>query len=297
MRHDNSNFEIEIPEDDDPTIHLKYWKQVSTQTAVNSWTKLRELLFRNDVGEQITHAYPSIEWNEEFHEKYETYIIQGMSYTSDEESQMGRGCIYATAKYNKNDSESVHKPRYDFVLIKFEQYDTPTLARTILMFTIDAVSGDIDEESQIMVVLQLLVESEDKEDENIINQSLGVVYKWAGLRKGSMNGIHAIVSAQSIMRPIFVVPVFRDGYNDLKPSQLDRFVALDRCFFERSGWDVENNSLISFKSVEDQKSYLSKNQTAAKLFRSVDAPEGNDDEDDDSSMDSCSHSSSDEDST
>jgi len=271
MRHDNTKFEIEIPEDESPEIHSKYWKQVSIQNAVNSRTKFREILFRNDIGDQITHAYPDIEWNEEFHDKYETYIIQGISYSSDEDSQMGRGYIYATAKYNKNDSSNadlINKPRYDFVLIKFEGYNTPTLARIIIMFTIDAITENSAEENQIMVVLQLLTESDDKEDANMINQSMGPVYKWAGLIRGSMSGSHVIVAVQSIMRPIFVVPIFREGYNDLKPSPIDRYVALDRHFFERSGWDVENNSSISFHTVEDQMSYLSVNQTAAKLFMS-----------------------------
>ena len=68
------------------------------------------------------------------------------------------------------------------------------------------------------------------------------------------------------MRPVFVVPVFREGYNDMKPSYLDRYVALDRSFFERSGWDVENNSSIVFENVEEQRSYLCRNQTAARLF-------------------------------
>jgi len=54
----------------------------------------------------------------------------------------------------------------------------------------------------------------------------------------------------------------------MKPSCLDRYVALDRCFFERCGWDIEINSSIMFKNVEEQRLYLRQNQTATKLFMS-----------------------------
>jgi len=300
IKLDNSKFDLALPEMDSQVNHQNYWKQVSTQNAVNSLTKFRDLLLQNDIGEQINHAYPEVQWDEEFPNKYETYIIQGISYTSDEESQMGEGCIYATAKYNKNDTEVVRKPRYDFVLIQFEDNNKPTLARIILMFSIDSIT-DTDDESKIMVVLQLLIESDD----NHIKQCIGVLYKWAGLQKGSINGSHAIVPAQSIMRPAFVVPIFREGYNDMKPSYLDRYVALDRSFFERSGWDVENNSSITFKDVEEQRLYLCSNQTSARLFmpsvevRNHSSAVENNANDDDSSL-SGSHfhdSSEDEDSS
>jgi len=227
MSFDNSNFTISIAENEKNEVHVNYWKTVSLHSAVNSRTKFRDILFKHNVGDEIAHSYSSIAWNKEFEVKYRTHIIQGISYVSDEESQMGKGCIYATAKYNRNtDDESEGRPRHDFVLLQFEGADAPTLARILLFFTIDKVSDEGDnEDSKIMLLSQLLV----LDEKSSLTLGFGQVFEWAaGQTPKSFS--YAIVPVESIIRPVFVVPIFREGYSELNPNYHDRFIGLDRVF-------------------------------------------------------------------
>ena len=93
MLHDNSDF---IIEDND----AQNWGKISKQQRIDSPNKFREFLFDNNIGAVITQAY-NINWNRKFNLNYDTFIIQAISYISDEESQMGKGTIYATTKYNE----------------------------------------------------------------------------------------------------------------------------------------------------------------------------------------------------
>ena len=152
MFHNNSYI---IVEDDDNAN----WKAISKQSVINTPNKLRSFLFSQNIGEKITLAYPNIQWDRKFNIKYNTFIIQAISYESDNESQMGIGTIYATSKYNKNDSstEDLEKPRYDYVYIKYEN-NLPVVCRIILMFTIRPKENTIDgdEEESILLLVQLM---------------------------------------------------------------------------------------------------------------------------------------------
>lgn len=265
---DNAEFVIENEEDPD------YWKSVSAQSCINTPEKFREFLFQNDVGYSITYSYPSIEWNEQFAINYETAVIHGISFTSDDDSQMGEGTIYATTRYNKNDRKDdfADKPRYDFVLINYN--DQAILVRVLLMFAIYSTKDDNESprDEKIMLLVQLMHKSEALKEEAI----LGDLYMWTA--GDTYQFYYDIVSVQCIMRPVFVVPLLREGYNQLNPSHLDRFVALDRSFFDRSGWEIENNSGIRFEGPEDQEAFMLNQQTDARLFTKASSTQNNEEE-------------------
>ena len=75
-----------------------------------------------------------------------------------------------------------------------------------------------------------------------------------------------IVPVQSIMRPLFVIPIFRDGYNLLNPNYLDRFIVLDRKYCDRSGWDRDNQNYTRFTNSVAQQEYLNENQTTGRYI-------------------------------
>ena len=259
MFYNNSDF---IIEDDDNAN----WKAISKQSVINTPNKLRSFLFSQNIGEKITLAYPNIQWDRKFNIKYNTFIIQAISYESDNESQMGIGTIYATSKYNKNDSstEDLEKPRYDYVYIKYEN-NLPVVCRIILMFTIRPKENTIDgdEEESILLLVQLMYKMTEQ---NEIITHLGDVYQWASKLQRNISMDYDIVPVQSIMRPVFVIPIFRDGYNLLNPTYLDRFIVLDRKYFDRSGWDRDSQIYTRFTNSVAQQQYLNENQTTGRYI-------------------------------
>ena len=110
----------------------------------------------------------------------------------------------------------------------------PVVCRIILMITIRPKENtiDVDEEESILLLVQLM---HQMTEQNEINTHLGDVYQWASKLKQNISMDYDIVPVQSIMRPLFVIPIFRDGYNLLNPTYLDRFIVLDRKYFDRSG--------------------------------------------------------------
>jgi len=277
MQFDNSEFQIDNTTDHD------YWKTVSVQFCLNTPKKFRDFLFGNRIGDAITHAYPSISWNERFAIDYGTKIVQGISFVSDEESQMGKGTIYATARYNKNDQSDdfATKPRYDYVFIQYEGEDDtcPSLARVILMIEIeDLRKGNAEAVGDAMIILfvQLMQRCDDYGREitkKNHNGMLGDLYKWLPVNSRRTSSSleyyrYDIVAVQSIIRPAFVIPIFREGYNPVHPNPLDRFIVLDRRYFDRSGWGIVNKSSVAVDSPAEQNDYLSRNQTEANMLKS-----------------------------
>ena len=73
-----------------------------------------------------------------------------------------------------------------------------------------------------------------------------------------------------------MIPVLREGYNGISPSYLDRFIVLDRKFFDRSGWDTVNQTYTHFDNVAEQAQYINEHQTEAKrLMKSNSVQEDN----------------------
>ena len=75
----------------------------------------------------------------------------------------------------------------------------------------------------------------------------------------------------------------RKTYNPLNAIYSDRFIVLDRKYFDKSGW--ENNNLIytNFNTVEEQIRYIFINQSSAQLInkqQEVDVDDNNSSSDD-----------------
>ena len=176
---------------------------------------------------------------------------------------MGRGTIYATTKYNKNDSNDYQeKPRYDYVYIKYEN-NNMVLVRILLIIMIKESEDNedmSDDEEKILLLVQLMYKMSVHDE---IRTNLGDVYQWTRKHHNATGFEYDIVPVQAIIRPAFVVPVLRDGYNGLHSSYIDRFIVLDRKYFDRSGWDTNSQSYTIFNNVDDQQRYVNENQTEA----------------------------------
>ena len=285
MLYDNSDFVID--DDDDP----QYWSKVGKQQCMDSPNKFRDFIFGHQIGKVIMQAYPTIQWNRRFIINYDTYIIQAISYKSDQESQMGTGTIYATSKYNKNDSSDdyVDKPRYDYVYIKYDNDIVLVRILLILMIEKRIPSEDVEvEDEMIMLLVQLMYKMNTHVD---IKTNLGDVYQWARDARNDRAYEYDIVPVQSIIRPAFVIPVLREGYNGISPSYLDRFIVLDRKFFDRSGWDTVNQTYTHFDNVAEQAQYINEHQTEAKRLMKSNSVQ----EDNNSDQDDCEYESNESD--
>jgi len=272
ITYDNSTFSTECDKAD-KLKKQQYWRTVCVQYCLNTPEKFRLFLFKYHFGETIMHAYPKIRWDSKFAIKYDTKIIHGISYSSDDQAQMGKGTVYATPRYNRNDSKDEHidKPRHDFVFIQFED-NNPVLARILLIIGIEKslilhddnqnnVEGE-DEEQSIILLVQLLSKIEPGSKDEI-KSGMGDLYEWAA-GETPTSFCYEIAAVQTIVRPVFVIPVFRVGYNQTRPSISDRFIAIDRIYFDRSGW-IENEDDSGANIVSDQVNYLNRNQTGRML--------------------------------
>lgn len=250
---------------EDESITDQQWSIICTQRALDSCEKLSLFLQTYKLHEVIETQY-HVQCDRSFNQLYQMHIIQGISYNSDEESQMGTGTIYACSRYNKNDrSSDSNKPRYDFVFIKYECIQEPVLVRVLMFIEISQLQQTIDEENTEMIVLlvQKLIKKVLKSD-----CILGDTYEFAADPTNVMQFNFDIVPVQSIVRPAFVVPVFTKGYNQLNHSASDRFRVLDRMFFDRSGWQSTfNPSSDGLETAAQRESYIKEHQTGNRIFR------------------------------
>ena len=216
------------------------------------------------------------------------HIIQGISYNSDEESQMGTGTIYACSRYNKNDrSSDSNKPRYDFVFIKYECIQEPVLVRVLMFIEISQLQQTIDEVNHtemIVLLVQKLIKKVLKSD-----CILGDTYEFAADPTNVMQFNFDIVPVQSIIRPAFVVPVFTlEPYSPISNRASDRFRVLDCMLFDRSGWQENESPLNELETAEQRDSYIKKHQTGNRILSNStnNTVYGYDDDDDDNDMSS-----------
>ena len=140
------------------------------------------------------------------------------------------------------------------------------------------------DEEKILLLVQLMYKMSVHDE---VRTNLADVYQWASKQRNATMFDYDIVPVQAIVRPAFVVPVLRDGYNGLHSSYIDRFIVLDRKYFDRSGWDTNSQSYTIFNNVDDQQRYVNENQTEAMRLmnrrQSLQEEEGSDVEHEDES--------------
>jgi len=243
---------------------LDNWEMVSAQSCLNSPSNLTKFLKKHKFHEVLQQEY-SLRWDLSFNQVYKISIIPGIFYKSDEESGMGNGTIYACARFNKNDSRNhKNKPRYDFVFIDYGSPE-PVLARILLILHITKLefSEEVDrEDSMILLLIQHLIKIPYSG-----SSLLGDIYAFASEPEDRNQFRFDIVTVQSILRPVFVVPVFRKSYNPLSHSHDDRFWVLDRKFFDRSGWETKMVA-ENLNTVDKQGEYIARHQTANIIYMS-----------------------------
>jgi len=252
---------------EDEGINDQQWSKVCSHRALNTSHKLKSFLEKYKVHEVI-QAHYQIQCDMSFNQCYEMHIIQGISYSSDEESQMGTGTIYACSRHNIKDRRSdPDKPRYDYVFIKYEYIPDPVLVRILLFIEITRIQRtSTDEHDEIIVVLvQKLIKVPNKTE-----CVLGDTYQFAGDPESKSHFYFDIVPVQSIIRPAFVVPIFNEEeYNTLWHRGSDRFRVLDRMFFDRSGWQSGNVDRLSdgLETAIQRESYIAKHLTSNRFLK------------------------------
>jgi len=197
---------------------------------------------------------------------YTISIIPGILYKSDEESGMGSGTIYACARFNKNEpKEQKNKPRFDYVYVDYGEV-LPVLARVLCILHITHLNHDEHDsnDSKILLLIQHLIRKFNH------GSILGEIYEFASDPEDRNQFRFDIVTVQSILRPAFVVPVFRKSYNPLSHSIDDRFWVLDRKFFDRSGWETSPDVREYLNTANKQSEYINNHQTANRIRRQSD---------------------------
>jgi len=244
---------------------LENWALICAQYCLNSPSNLTKFLKKYKFHDILQQEY-SLQWDLSFNQRYKISIIPGILYKSDEESGMGNGTIYACARFNKNDSkEHKNKSRYDYVFIDYGNHG-PVLARILLILhitPIDCEENDNEEDSKILLLIQHLIKTPKS------GSAMGEIYEFASEPNDTNMFRFDIVTVQSILRPAFVVPVFRKSYNPLSHSAEDRFWVLDRRFFDRSGWET-NTFENDLNTPHKQREYITNHQTANRILRSKD---------------------------
>jgi len=242
---------------------LDNWSLVCAQQCLNSPSNLTKFLRKYKFHEIVQNEY-SLQWDLSFNQIYKMSIIPGVLYKSDDESGMGNGTIYACSRFNYHDAKGhKDKPRYDYVFINYGDLE-PVLARILLFVQISTLNGDISEngDAKILVLIQHLIRIPSS------GSTLGNIYEFASDPNDKNLFRFDIITIQSILRPAFVVPVFRQSYNPLSHSSEDRFWVLDRSFFDRSGWETRKPSSEDedLNTAIKQKEYIKRHQTANRIL-------------------------------
>jgi len=245
----------------DEGISDKDWSNVCSQRALNSLVHLSKFLQTYMIHEVIQTHY-KVRCDKTFNQIFEMHIIQGVSYSSDEESQMGNGTIYACARHNIRDRRSdPNKPRYDYVFIKYDCILEPVLVRILMFVEINRLQRTtVENENMIVLLVQKLIKVPKTEC------LLGDTYQFAGDPENKALFNFDIVPVQSIIRPAFVVPIFSKEYNPVFHKGSDRFRVLDRMFFDRSGWQSFDRLNDGLDTIAQRESYIAENQTSSRIF-------------------------------
>jgi hypothetical protein len=271
---------------DDDSLDDKYWHKVCYQRVLDRREKLAAFLQKHNIHEVIETQY-EVRFDNRFNQLYQMRIIPGISYRSDEESQMGTGTIYACSRHNVKDrSSEPDKPRYDYVFVKYEYMQEPVLVRILMIIEIIQHEDEVEVENEDMIVLliQKLIKVPNS------GSVLGDTYQFAADPANKTQFNYDIVPVQSIIRPAFVVPVFTlEPYSPISNRASDRFRVLDRMFFDRSGWQENESPLNELETAEQRDSYIKKHQTGNRILKNStnNTVYGYDDDDDNDMSSIC----------
>ena len=186
------------------------WSNVCSHSAITDHNHFLNFLINYNI-KHLCHHYYGFNWDNRQID-HRLIFIHGLSYVGTKECDIGKGTLYAIPKYNKNDEckDSV-KPRHDFILINRDTNNPSTLACIVLMFQLDKklmklkriTIQDIGEK-KIFIIVQHLIKCSGSTQKVI--RKFGEEYQWAGDPKDPTKFHYEIIVAQSILRPVMVVP-------------------------------------------------------------------------------------------
>jgi len=166
-----------------------------------------------------------------------------------------------------------NKPRYDYALITATVGDDETvsvLVKLLLIIGIEMRSkyhentAQGEEEDSPKMELICLVQELILDPNNRVANSLqlGSKYMWAANPSNPNEFKYQFVPVETILRPVMVIPEYSKGklIDINRPKRSDRFYMIDRKFFDRSGWPVNNLANANDFIVEEkQADYLREN--------------------------------------
>jgi len=226
---------------------------------------------------------------------YEMMFVGGVSYEGSDDSAIGKGTLYATPIYGKQQDfvNPANKARHDTVLVNFDNdgLDSYVPARIILMIQVNLLTDqrgiENTGEAKILLLVQYMISLQPKRDDRRKKPKqdedgqvmLGDAYVWDKVAGGPARRnkfVYQLIPIQTIVRPVFVANRFwctaNDEYNVLRPNSAeDLFYVLDRKFFDRSGWEQlttseSNFGYSSLETTEEQRKYLISEQTEKSLL-------------------------------
>ena len=245
------------------------WNRVSLHEPIHSIAGFMQLVSKCNFVERV-NEYCKIDWINDIY-KYNTYTVGAIKFVSDPKS-IGTGKLYATTRYNLNAKCGIaHKPRYDYALITMtvgENETTSVLVKLLLFIFIELRSKyyPSKEEEQLSCKNDIICLAQelilDKNDRLSGSLRLGTKYMWAANPFNPNEFKYLFLPVEAILRPVMVIPEYSKGrFIDInRPKRTDRFYMIDRNFFDRSGWPMENLSEANDFIMEDnQANYLREN--------------------------------------
>jgi len=239
------------------------WISICPVFWLNSQRKFTAFLKKYKFHELIEEYY-GVHWDLTFNQKFQLDIVPGIFFRSDDESQMGSGTMYACNRYNKNDSkDDFDKSRHDFVFINYFGQKEAILSRIMVFMEVSPINSTLrktDKATRIILLVQQLIKVPQ-----VAGSILGDIYQYASEPGHRTEFKFDIVPVQAILRPAFVVPVFREAYNTTHSKPEDKFWVLDRKFFDRSGWasDFDANEL---QTPNQQEAYIQAHQIGNRIL-------------------------------
>jgi len=254
-------------------VYVDYpWNKVSVHEPIHTKEGFLKLIQNCNFYQNVMEYY-NLNWAADIY-KYNTSTVGAIKFASDPES-IGNGKLYATCRYNLNSKGSAtNKPRYDYALITLTTGENETisaLVKLLLFISIqlrskysipgNQIAEELQEKEEIMCLVQELI-LERSERNTMRSLKLGEKYMWAADPNNPNEFKYLFVPVETILRPVMVIPEYGRGklIDINRPKRTDRFYMIDRKFFDRSGWPVDNLSEANdFITDENQVDYLTAN--------------------------------------
>jgi hypothetical protein len=172
-------------------------------------------------------------------------LLTGISFEGNTESRMGKGFIYSTGIFNKQDT----KPRYDFVRLNCGD-SSITLAQVVSFVEIQ------DKETVRIAAIVLYLDLKQKK-KSVVKKShceYFAKYVWRIIGYRGKTPIYDVgmVDVWSLMGPAIVIADFSTAVVAGRPSVRDEFFYVSPEWIDRGGYDLDEDELIAQLMASDR---------------------------------------------